>query len=241
MWVYADYSAQGRFRDMGLVDWDRLPHEGYWFFKSLWNPEPMVYICGHWSWPESVGQQRTITIFTNCPENELFLNGDSLGTKPPDAGGWPQLPYPPVQWTLPYEPGELKAVGYGEGMSVEDVRISEESPAAVRLKPEGRTLQSDGQDCLFITAEVLDSKGNRCYRCFADIELEVEGAGYLAGGFQREVRGGLVRFAVRSDGSAGPVVVRAFLEGIKAADLNVKAVEPVSGSGPFGIGLPVSD
>ncbi len=117
MWVYADYSAGGRYRDMGMVDFSRLPHEGYYFFQSQWttaDATPIVHLCGHWSWPGGEGEIREVVLFTNCDEAELFLNGDSLGTAYPDRETWPDLPHPPIIWRVAYDPGELVAIARKE-------------------------------------------------------------------------------------------------------------------------------
>jgi len=207
MWVFADYSAYGTYRNRAIVDDSRLPYEAYFFFRSLWNPDPMVHICGHWSWKVEPGTPREVQIFTNGEEAELFLNGRSLGIKQPDSSDCPGVEHPPIIWQVPYTPGTLSVKARVQGRILEDSRTTEGAPAQLVLTAENETLCADGQDIAFITAEVQDDKEHRCYNAFGDLHLDVAGAARLAGPTSLKLRGGLARFAIRSTGDADGIQV----------------------------------
>jgi len=65
----------------GMCDLWRIPKDVYYFHQSQWTTKPMVHIMGHWTWPEAEGQARSVKVFSNAHEVELFLNGKSLGSK----------------------------------------------------------------------------------------------------------------------------------------------------------------
>ena len=47
-----------------------------------------VHILPHWNWPDRIGQNVPVYVYTNGDTVELFLNGKSLGkqTKAKEAG-----------------------------------------------------------------------------------------------------------------------------------------------------------
>ena len=49
--------------------------------KSHWTKEPMAHIVPHWNFKGLEGEEIPVTVYTNCEELELFLNGRSLGKK----------------------------------------------------------------------------------------------------------------------------------------------------------------
>ena len=49
--------------------------------KSHWTDEPIAHIVPHWNFEGLEGKDILVTVYTNCEELELFLNGESLGRK----------------------------------------------------------------------------------------------------------------------------------------------------------------
>jgi beta-galactosidase len=70
----------------GMCDLWRIPKDVYYFYQSQWTVRPMVHIMGHWTLPGEEGRTRSVKVFSNAREVELFLNGKSLGSKS-DASG----------------------------------------------------------------------------------------------------------------------------------------------------------
>ena len=97
----------------GLVSFDRKPKDVYYFYKSQWTEDPMVYIVSH-TWLDrsgAKGEKKNIEVFSNCESVELFLNGESLGSK-----------IDKYIWQVPFEEGSnvLKAVAKINEISVTD-------------------------------------------------------------------------------------------------------------------------
>ncbi|MBE6901502.1 MAG: glycoside hydrolase family 2 protein, partial [Ruminococcaceae bacterium] len=73
--------------DKGLVTRERIPKDAYYFYKSVWNSEPMVWLTDK----RFSGRSRLIPevkAYSNAGRAELFVNGVSIGEGVHDA----QLP-----------------------------------------------------------------------------------------------------------------------------------------------------
>lgn len=82
----ADFRDEGGCRGIntkGLVTRDRKTRkDSFYIYKARWTREPMVHICGRRFVNRAPGQ-RDVTVFTNCPRVELYLNGLPAGTGTP--------------------------------------------------------------------------------------------------------------------------------------------------------------
>ena len=87
-WNMFDFAAdardeggvQGR-NNKGLVTYDRkLKKDTFWLYKAWWNPEPMIHIAGE-RFVDRAPDERTITVFTNCDEVTLLVNGEAVATQ----------------------------------------------------------------------------------------------------------------------------------------------------------------
>ena len=92
VWTLFDFQVDGRsdavphINSKGLLRSDRKPKDSYYVYQSNWSDKPMVYIASH-DWIKrkelvySEKATRTITVYSNQQNVELFLNGTSLGIK----------------------------------------------------------------------------------------------------------------------------------------------------------------
>ena len=92
----------------GIMDSCGFPKDNYYYYQSWWKTDPVVHIMPHWNWRGREGQEIKVMVFSNCEKVELFLDGQSLGTRtmpqrPPgmesqvcrrQAGGKGQQPRP---------------------------------------------------------------------------------------------------------------------------------------------------
>lgn len=121
--------------------------------KSLWTQEPMAHIVPHWNFKGLEGQDILVTVYTNCDELELFLNGESLGRKQIEKYGH-------GEWNVPYAVGELKVLGYREGKPVcEHKRITTGRAVGLKLTLDNE-FTPNGRNLALFTCECVDEKGN---------------------------------------------------------------------------------
>jgi beta-galactosidase len=90
-------------------------------------------------------------------DDKTFTDGPYPGsyTSPNGSAGKLHL-----TWQVPYGPGELKAVARRNGKVVAtDVLRTAGKPQAVRLTADRTSLAADGRSLVFVTADVVDSRG----------------------------------------------------------------------------------
>lgn len=76
------FDAQARSSYFGIVDLCGIPKDRYYLYRSYWRPEAVtVHILPHWNWPERIGKNVPVFVYTNGDSAELFLNGKSLGRR----------------------------------------------------------------------------------------------------------------------------------------------------------------
>jgi beta-galactosidase len=111
----------------GAMDLCGFEKYGCHYYKQKWRPELKTFaLCPHWN-PEAGGETRHVYLFGECEEAELFLNGRSLGKKPYDK-------YVPFIWeNVPFETGEITAVGYVDGKQVASDTVKTTGDAKVAV------------------------------------------------------------------------------------------------------------
>jgi beta-galactosidase len=185
--------------EYGLVDLVDQPRGEYFYRKKIWQKEPFVklavqkdpalpkasYACYgadmHWNW--KTGDLKTIICLTNCIEMEIFLNGRSLGRKQRPTGFCDLL-----YWIVPYEPGELLAVGTSDrGTACVDMLETAGPPERIQITSVRNRILPGGKDYADFMISICDSRGIRVP--FADFEIiaEVDGAGSLLGVFNSDM------------------------------------------------------
>ncbi len=178
-----DYEAS-RSSYFGIVDLCGIPKDRYYLYKSYWNPEETtVHILPHWNWPDRIGQNVPVFIYTNGDCAELFLNENSLGLKCKDPKSQKSTDRFRLMWNdVLYQPGTLKAVAFKEGKVLGEQQMrTAGKPYRLRLTPDRIALHADGKDLSYITIEALDEDGNLCPLAKNKINIKLLGTGRIAG------------------------------------------------------------
>lgn len=117
-WPFKDFSTPVRpenpvpyVNQKGVIERDFTKKESYYVFQSYWTDAPMVHIAGH-SQPVRWGdenERKEVLVYSNCPQVELFVNGESQGVKKRDSQNYPAAG---LRWPVKLNPGdnEVKAV-----------------------------------------------------------------------------------------------------------------------------------
>lgn len=120
---------------------------------SLWTDKPMAHIVPHWNFKGMEGQEILVTVYTNCDELELFLNGESLGRKVIEKYGH-------GEWNVVYAPGTMEVKGYRNGVeAASHKRVTTGKPETLRLTLDN-ACSGNGRDVALFTCECLDRNGN---------------------------------------------------------------------------------
>ena len=88
VWNCFDFAADARNEggvvgrnNKGLITYDRkLKKDAFFLYKAYWNAEPMIHVAGR-RWLDRAPEERNITVYTNCDEVTLVLNGVEVETK----------------------------------------------------------------------------------------------------------------------------------------------------------------
>lgn len=240
------YGWPARSSYFGIVDLAGFPKDIYYLYQSEWRPDKNVlHLFPHWNWEEG----QTIDMwayYNNADEAELFINGQSQGIRR-------KLPAGPrtdelsddivmstefhVCWRVTYQPGIVKVVTRKDGVVVAEQEMhTAGTPAAIRLTPDRTQLTADGRDLSFVTVEVVDKDGNLCPWAEDDIHFQVEGNAFIAGvdnGSQtsmerfkdnhRKAFYGKCLVVIQNNGERGSIHLEAFSDGLKPAQLTLKA------------------
>lgn len=68
----------------GLMTMDRrTKKDSYYIYKAYWNKEPMVHICGR-RYAQRAGETIQVRVYSNQPEVELVIDGESVGKQTGD-------------------------------------------------------------------------------------------------------------------------------------------------------------
>lgn len=229
------------------MDANRFPKLKYRIYQNaLWVPfeqRPGVALQSHWNYS---GVQ-DVDAWSNCPQVELRLNGESKGVVTPDPATR-RCTWSGIEW----EPGELTAVGLdAEGREVcrESVRSAGE-PYAIKVErytapslPDGSgfPLLANGSDAFIITATVVDRDGNWCPRADNMLTFTVDGEASYKGSYnfyvtpgkdlsyhspgdtELQAEGGLMRIVARTTFTPGDIKITVTSPGLQPGSCTVKS------------------
>lgn len=256
LWTGIDYLGEAgrwpnRGNGAGLLDLCGFKKPLAWFRQSLWSERPMVYISAaiksdgdrgqgpmtqgtpaldrtrrgrtqeHWNWP--AGSTTNVVCYANCPEIQLTLNGRLVGIKRSTDAVEGVL-----GWTVPYEPGELKATGIDGGKTVAEFTLQTAGPAArVELLPDTTQLAADGNTICHVEYRITDASGIRVADASQPVSFEVTGPAEILGigngdlsngedprGHMHRAHQGRGLLILRSRAAAGNVTVMATAPGL---------------------------
>ncbi len=159
----------------GLCDLCGFPKDGFYYLKAWWGKAPVLHIAAHWTWPGREGQAIPVTVYGNCEEVELFLNGLSLGRQAMPVNGH-------LEWEVAYAPGTLQARGYRAGQVILTTEVATAGPAAaLYLTAERLRLHADGADVAVVTVQVRDAQGRLVPTAGDEIHFKLTGPGKIIG------------------------------------------------------------
>jgi beta-galactosidase len=199
LWTGIDYLGESRWplrgAVSGAIDTAGFPKDTFYYFRSIWNKrDTTLHICPHWNWPGREGEFITVIGYTDCDEVSLYLNGRLVGTKGYDfpnvgaLGAWnirakntnPTTHDLHLAWDVPYEAGELRAVGYKNGAAVaEQVVRTTGAPFRLAAACDRELLTVNG--IAHIEIEALDAGGLAVPTADILVRVRVEGCAALLG------------------------------------------------------------
>ena len=255
MWTGIDYLGESGWpaknSSSGVIDTCGFEKDGYYFYQSQWTTKPMIHLFPHWTWKGKEGEFIPVLCYTNCDTVELFLNGKSLGVQ----GYW--FPRSGMEskysnfaararaarttadlhlaWTVPYQPGTLKAVGVKDGKVVSEVEVTTAGePAAIGLSADRNAILADRRDVAHVRVEILDARGRVVPDADNEVTFQIQGSGKVIGldngnplshedfkGDHRKAFHGLCLAIVQSTAKAGQIQVTASSPGLRPGSVTI--------------------
>ncbi|MBQ6451290.1 MAG: glycoside hydrolase family 2 protein [Solobacterium sp.] len=192
----------------GAVDSAGLPKDIYYFYRSQWQKNSTtLHILPSWNSDEIIIDAEGYTdvvVYTNAPQAELFLNGESLGrkeyTQNTTEDGFTYQTCDGrmyMSWRVPYSPGKLEAYAYdvnGEMIPATFGRYevcTSGYGTTAEVIPDIPMLTADGEDLSYVTVTLKDREGNPDTRNDRRIYAELRGEGKIIGinsGDQRDTQ-----------------------------------------------------
>ena len=148
-------------------------------------PEGHKEVITQWGWPDEYpswnyqGKEGTplqVKVYTQYPAVSIELNGKPIAQKTLSAQD--NLT---ATFTVAYEPGELKAIGRLDGKGADSIMLQTTGrPKQIRLTPDRNLIQPHRNDLSFITAEILDEKGQVVPDGVIQVHFTITGNGEIA-------------------------------------------------------------
>ena len=182
-----------------------------------------------WTWNGWEGKPVEVEVYTSLPSVRLYLNDRLVGEQ--------QSAECKAVFTLPYQPGTLRAEGVTEEGQPVSVSLSTAGqPCQIRLTADKSTFLADGQDLIYVTVEILDRDGRVCPDAAIPLTATVKGAGSLLSFASADLKDtsvytdahcttwkGRALLAVRSSAKSGTVSLTVKGDGLSQSQLNLNA------------------
>jgi beta-galactosidase len=216
----------------GIIDICGFPKDSFFYYQSWWTSQPVLHLFPHWNWVGMDGKEIAVWVYSNLDTVELFLNGQSLGTKDVKKDSH-------VAWVVPYAPGAIEARGSKGGQVVMTTkRETTSAPAKLVMKADRREASADGEDVVMFAVDVQDAQGRVVPITDNVVNFRVSGAGKLIGvgngdptdhesdkGTVRKAFCGYCMALVQSAKTAGSITVEVASPGLTSASMTIAAKE----------------
>lgn len=137
----------------GIMDQCGFPKDEYWYYRAWWSDEPVLHLLPHWNWGGREGETVNVWCYSNATRVRLALNEQDLGEQSMPANGH-------VEWAVPYQPGELVAIGvWPDGSVATTTRRTVGRPTGIELQPQRPNLTLGDEQTIIISARVVDHRG----------------------------------------------------------------------------------
>lgn len=156
--------------------------------ESWWSDKPVVHIVrkkenagggqmvADWTPADMAAYtDARVSVYSNCDEVELFLNGKSLGVKAKPANDAPR------DWSVPFEKGIIKAVAKNGGKIVANDELKTAgAPAKVVLTVDHQKINNNWDDVAYVSASIVDANGVVCPNNDRVVTFSVTGPAVIA-------------------------------------------------------------
>ncbi|PTN07455.1 sugar-binding domain-containing protein [Mangrovibacterium marinum] len=184
-----------------------------------------------WTWPRHEGDSLEVDVYSKCTGVQLYLNNKLIGERKMSLDNEYKTTF-----TVPYSPGELKAIGIDGEKHYEQVLQTSGEATSIRLTADRSTILANNQDLSFVRVEVTDKFGNIQPNANNQLTFNVEGPGIIAGtdnanlrdvtpyfSETRKVWHGKALVVIKSTGNPGQIILKASSPGLQDVSLIINS------------------
>jgi len=149
-----------------------LPH-GYSEHVSMWGWSDELR---SWTWPGFEDAPLHVRVYTRVDKVTLLLNGKEVGSKALTTQDALK-----AEFTVPYAPGELKAIAYQGGDEIGSISFtSAGKPHKLLLTPDRSKLDISPDDLSYVMAQVVDEHGQPLPDAVVPLSFSLNGPADIA-------------------------------------------------------------
>jgi len=182
----------------------------------------------HWNY--ETDEIISVELYSNCEEIELFLNERSMGKR--KLSEFEDHIY---KWGVPFEAGELKAVGFKNGRKHIVSINTAQKPTKLILSVDKTSLNPDGYDVAHIIAQVVDENNFPVKHEDRKVQFDINGKIKMLGIDNGSIHNtqkhqyneiitnkGRALIIVQSMHESGEAIITVSSEGIESSSVNLK-------------------
>lgn len=196
--------------------------------ETMWSVWPT---WESWTWPEFAGKEIEVEVYSKYPKVRLYLNDKIVGESVTNVDTQFKATF-----SVPYNPGQLKAVGIENEKEVESKILKTAGKAAkMVLKADRNMIKADGQDLSYVTLEIVDEFGTIIPNADLKIQFSVTGTGSIIGTDNANIKDlnpyislsrmtwkGKALAIIKSKQTKGEIVLSANAEGLATENIKIK-------------------
>jgi beta-galactosidase len=142
--------------------------------KTWWSVWPT---WESWTWPGFEGKNIEVEVYSKYPKVRLYLNNKLIGEKATSKDQEHKATF-----TVPYSPGQLKAVGVETDSEVESTILQTSGDATkIKLTVDKKEILADGQSLSYVAIEITDKDGTLEPNATNRLHFQIDGPGVIAG------------------------------------------------------------
>lgn len=218
IWGFHDYGTNYEpvwpMQTSGVVNEYRQLKETAYYLKARWQKDPFIHIAGHWNFTGDEGKVKEVHVWHNCEKAEIYLNGKRIKNVANNA------------WEVPYESGELKAIGKIGTKTVEYVlRTAGVAQKLVCSIKDGRIKASEF-DAILVNASFVDNEGNIVPENDEKVSFQISGPGKIVGiggSVSSLTEKGTASIVIQSTGEEGIIEVKAISTDLISSPIEIEA------------------
>jgi beta-galactosidase len=129
-----------------------------------------------WTWPGLEDKPMRVRVYTRGDQVKILHNGKEVGSQT-----LTEKDALKAEFTVPYSPGELKAIAYANGSEIGTIQFDTAGkPHKLLLTPDRKELNATRDDLSYVMVQIVDAQGRLVPDAVLPVSFSLTGEGELA-------------------------------------------------------------